>query len=94
METSETISSKRLRTQIFGTWINVYLHSSIGRATGSGIEFNYVIQACDGGFEWGRGVTRKENIPMTSKKDRGSIPLAEAKSVPVFFREAIADRTA
>jgi hypothetical protein len=33
------------------------------------------------------------NIPMTSKNDFGSIPLAELKSVPVFLRDLIASRT-
>lgn len=31
---------------------------------------------------------------MTSKKDLGSMPFAEVKSVPVFFSECIAARTA
>lgn len=32
------------------------------------------------------------NIPMTSKNALGSMPRAEEKSVPVFFRECIAAR--
>ena len=33
-------------------------------------------------------------LPITSKKALGSIPLADVKSVPVFFSERIASRTA
>jgi len=34
------------------------------------------------------------NLPITSKNDLGSIPFAEVKSVPVFFKDCIAARTA
>ena len=37
---------------------------------------------------------RNSYLPMTSKNALGSIPLAEEKSVPVFFRDCIAVRTA